>query len=122
MSVCRNSLLNCALRNGGREFNSPTFRQYFISMEIRRCDKCNADIDPKQIEELNYYGSDDDGKPTRMNIPTILSGAALQEHIQAFTGSLDDQDEFGPTVVRKEVDLCYNCIKGLAEIIKTWFA
>lgn len=120
MSVCRDNLLNCALRNGGREFDSLTFRQYFIGMEIRRCDRCNADIDPKLLEKIDYYHGEDDGKAMGVTIPIARSIAEQKELYQDGQSGLDDRDEFGNLITHQTIDLCYDCGVGLAGVIKVW--
>lgn len=89
-------------------------------MEIRRCDRCQADIDPKQLEKIDYYGNNDQGKAMKIDIPTILTSDQKEQAQQA--EGLDDRDEFGNTISHSEIDLCYDCGVEFANVIKTWLA
>lgn len=116
MSVCRDNLLNCALRNGGREFDSLTFRQYLIVMEIRRCDKCNKSLDPELIDNFSYGYFAGDVKAIHITIPVLKESMIVPPP----EPGLDDRDEFGGSLCGRKIDLCDDCYPLLARMMTDW--
>lgn len=96
--------------------------QYFISMEIRRCDKCKGEINLSDIQKLDYHTGEI--KAITVKLPTMASREEQKElHRQEYhNDALDDRDIFANNITRKEFDLCENCVVEFASMIKTWMS
>ena len=87
-------------------------------MEIRRCDKCRAEISLAHIKDLAYYP--ENIQALKFKVP-IMASHNEQNEIRRQEG-LDDKDVFDNSIARKEIDLCEQCVVEFASMIKVWLA